>query len=480
MWNFVRPIIICSLALALVGVGAVYADEQKAPEQPPVEKKADDQKAPEQPAPAEKKADGNAIKASYKGGFKLETENGKFSLRLFSALQGRYTYMDYDDNIKGNEENYSNFYIRRARIWWDGHAYSPDFTYYFHLQLEPSSAVNLHDAWVQYKFSPMFALGLGRNKIPYGTEFLASGFGLNFVERSVMYGETDINAGGGYSKYPGGGNEGFPLSGEDANTGFPTGGLCLFRSQGVSATGMKGGDDEPTFQYEAGIWQGRNTKGASNPDDNHLYAVRLGYYPMGWINWLFQGDPDNLQKLKIGFLLSAYTDSNTRNKDAAGATVPLYETNDSGYNVSVLLKYRGFSTDVEWGTETYEMDREMTGPNEFDREGWRVAFGYFVKPSKVEIVARYAQIERLQDPTAEAVTNSGMGFVNVWNGDAYVAAIEKQISEITAGVNFYYGKHQHKLFFDLSQLTREFAEYQGYTPDDQEDIRFRTMLQFKF
>lgn len=428
----------------------------------------------------EKATNPNALKGSYKGGFILQTEDGRFKMRLFSAAQFRYTYVSYDDNTKGNEENYSNFYTRRARLWWDGNAYSPDLTYYFHLQLEPSSSVNLHDAWIQYKFNDLFALGVGRNKIPYGTEFLNSGFGLNFVERSVMYGETDINSGGGLSKYPGGGTGNFALSAENANTGFPTGGMCLFRSQGISATGMKGGPDSPTFQYEAGVWQGRNTKGASNLADNHLYAVRVGYYPLGWINWLFQGDPDNTEHLKVGFLASAYTDTKSHTKDAAGSTVPLYETDDSGYNLSMLLKYRGFSTDLEWGTETFDLNRDIAGPTEFDREGWRASFGYFVKPGKVEVVARYAQIERLKDPTPEAVINSGLGFATVRHGEGYVQAMESQISELTAGVNIYMGKHQHKLFFDLSQLTREFETYQGVTPDDQQDTRFRSMLQVKF
>lgn len=464
MSRIVRSLVLFVIAFAMVSGGVLRADDAVAA--------SGNQD--------EVKANPNALKGSYKGGFILQTENGKFKLRLFAALQARYTYMSYDDEIKGNEENYSNFYLRRARLWWDGYAYDPKLTYYFHLQLEPSSAVNLHDAWVEYKFSPAFALGLGRNKVPYGTEFLSSGFGLNFVERSLMYGETDINSGGGLSKYPGGGTEGFALSSQDANTGFPTGGLCLFRSQGISASGKLGGDDAMTFEYQAGVWQGRNTKGASNPDDNHLYAVRLGFYPKGWINWLFQGDPDNTQDLKLGFLVSAYTDTNTQTKDASGAAVPLYDSHDSGYNLSMLLKYRGFSTDLEWGTETYELDRQMSGPNEFDREAWRASFGYFVVPGKVEVVARYAQIERLVDPTPEAVVNSGLGFASVWNGEAYVSAMEKQMSEITAGVNFYYFKHQYKLFFDVSQLTREFAEYQGYTPDDQQDYRFRSMIQVKF
>ena len=89
-------------------------------------------------------------------------------------------------------------------------------------------------------------------------------------------------------------------------------------------------------------------------------------------------------------------------------------------------------------------------------------------------------MQRLKDPTAAAVTNSGLGFVSVKVGNAYVNAIEKNLNEITAGINFYFLKHQDKLFFDVSRLTREFALYQGIKPTDQNDSRFRSMVQVKF
>ncbi len=422
----------------------------------------------------------NAVKAEYKSGFTMTTASKKFELRITAALQYRYTYVDYDHRIKGNEENYSNFYMRRARIWFDGYAYDPRLTYYIHIQLEPMSATNLHDAWIQYKFSDLFSLGAGRNKIPYGTEFLASGFGLNFIDRSIMYGETDINAGGGYSKWPGG-NQGFAISAEQANTGFPVGGFCLFRSQGVSATGIKHFKNGSAFQYEAGVWQGRDTKGGSNAADNHLFAVRLGYYPLGWINWLTEGDVDYTENFKIGILGSAYTDSRLHNKDAAGLTVPTYKPDDHGYNLSVLTRYRGFSGDFEWGTESFDLNRHIAGPTKFDRQAWRAAFGYFVVPTRIEVVARYAQVQRLKDPTAAAITNSGLGFVPVKVNGTYVNAIEKRLNEITAGVNFYFHKQQQKLFFDVSSLTRDFADNPGVTkPEQQKDKRFRSMVQLKF
>jgi phosphate-selective porin len=139
------------------------------------------------------------VAETYDLGFKLTTADERFSLRLWGALQLRYTYLDYDERVEGNETNYSNFYMRRARVWFAGNAFDKRFTYYLHIQLEPSNGVNLHDAWLEYNFDDLLILGAGRNKIPYGVEFINSGFGLQFVERSVFSGETDIDAPGGPS-----------------------------------------------------------------------------------------------------------------------------------------------------------------------------------------------------------------------------------------------------------------------------------------
>jgi hypothetical protein len=446
-------------------------------------KPADQAKPPEQPKPAPKPNPNALTRNSYGGGFRLGTDDGRFLMRIFAATQFRYTYMTFDDRVSGNELDYSNFFMRRARLWWDGHAYSPKFTYYFHVQLEPSSAVNLHDAWINYAFHPMFQIGSGRNKIAYGLEFLHSGFGLNLVERSVMYGETDINAGGGFSRFPGGGTQGFGLSGEQANTGFPVGGLCLFRSQGIQVSG-RNGDKGSVFEYQAGIWQGRNTRGASNQANNHIYVARAGFYPNGWINWLFEGDHANSPSMKVGVLGSVYSRKQYLTRNAAGVAVPRYEGRDSGFNLAGMLRYRGFSADLEYGNESYEMtDPNLVGPSEFDRGGWRAQLGYFVQPATVEVVGRYAEIQRLKDPTVQAVRNTGLGFATIDGRPA----VEDKIREVTFGVNYYLSgaQHQHKLFFDVSRLNRDFAGFVegnnlvGGTPT-QGDTRFRAMLQFKF
>ena len=418
----------------------------------------------------------DSVAETYDLGFKLTTADQRFSLRLWGALQIRYTYLDYDERVEGNETDYSNFYLRRARVWFAGNAFDPRFTYYLHIQLEPSNGVNLHDAWLEYKFGDLLNLGAGRNKIPYGVEFINSGFGLQFVERSVFSGETDIDSSKG-PVYPGGGTERFGLNAA-APTGFATGGMTLYRSQGVSLSGMRGGPDRASFEYQVGVWQGRGTTGQSNVDDRHLFVARAGYHPWGFIDSRFQADLEDTPTWRLGVIASAYLNSNV-----AG-----HAYHEQGYDLAVLNRYRGLSIDAEWAVESFDFDEFSS---DFDREGWRVQAGYFLKPGKYELVARYAEVERLKDPTYREAIDSGLNVAQVLDGGEYVPAIEATISELTAGANWYINEgHRHKLQLDLSKLVRSFADDPGaviggeplpiVAMPDQEDWRVRIMVQLVF
>ncbi len=428
-----------------------------------------------------KAADGQAaVSVAYRNGLRFTTGDGVFSLRLQAGVQFRYDYVAYDHAIKGNDANYSNFYLRRARLWLDGNALDPRLTFLLHLQLEPQAAVNVHEAWVQYAFSDLFRVRAGRDKVPYGVEFLASSFGLNFIDRPILNGETDINAGGGRSKWPGGGTDNFATSAENANTGFPVGGLCLYRSQGVALSGTQTFHGGALLSYDLGVWNGRDSRGLSNPDTGMLYTGRLSFLPLGPVDLQTQGDLAFSELPRLAVVGSLYSDTSSHNRDAAGTAVPFYDTHDHGHNLALVFRYRGASLEAEWGTESYEMVRHLPGEWTFDRDGWRAAVGYFVKPKRIEIVGRVSQVQRLEDPTPAKVTNSGLGFVQVWNGSSYATTMEKTLTEATLGLNFYFGTgHQHKLFFDGSRLGRSFAPYQGFAPADQRDTRFRTMLQFR-
>ena len=420
------------------------------------------------------------VKVVYDEGFRLDTADGRFGLRLNAGIQLRFSFVDYDPAVRYNDSDYSNLYIRRARLIFTGHAFDPKFTYFIHLQLEPSRAVNAHDLWLEYEFSDLVRLGAGRNKIAYGLEFLNSGAGLGMVERSVFSGETDIDAGPDDApgpRYPGGGTERFALSWL-ADSGFATGGLVLYRSQGVQLRGQRGTASTPTFEYQAGLWQGRSTTGLSNDGTSHLYAVRVGYHPWGFVDWRLVGDGESSGRLKLGLLASAYA-----NSGAGGGGF-----SERGLNFAAMLRYRGFSADAEWGSELFDFDSRA---DDFERAGWRTELGWFILPAKFELKARYATIVRLEDPTFERAVASGLGVAELADADGWVAAVEAEISEASIGCNYFLvAWHRNNLQFELSRLTRSFAT----DPDaviegvpspipaspDQVDYRVRAMVQLFF
>lgn len=419
------------------------------------------------------------LRVFYDQGFRLGSPDDDFSLRINGLLQFRYSYVDYDPMIRFNQEDYSNFFVRRARLYFSGNAGSPRFTYFFHAQLEPTQGLNANDLWIEYRFSDMLRLGAGRNKISYGLEFMNSGSALGMVERSLMYGETDIDLGPALEpgpRYPGGGTNRFGLSWY-ADTGFATGGMTLYRSQGVQLRGQNGSDTTPTFEYQVGLWQGRSTSSLSNGGDNHLVAARVGYHPWGFIDWRVVGDVMQTPRFKLAVIGSSYANSSDRP----------YAFDERGYNLAAIAHYRGWSLDAEWGTESYDFAEFA---DDFDREGWRVAVGWYVVPRKLELRVRRAAITRLKDPTFLKANESGLGTVQVWDGEDWTPAIEAEIAETSIAASYSLFGWRNKVALDVSRLERSFAADPNAilngVPNpiakapDQVDYRIRAMVQLVF
>jgi hypothetical protein len=421
----------------------------------------------------------NNLKVFYDRGFRFNSRDGKFALRMNGLLQVRHTYVDYDPEIRYNQEDYSNFYVRRARLFFTGHAGSPRFTYLFQAQLEPTQGLNANDLWVEYEFSDLVRLGAGRNKISYGLEFMNSGSALGMIDRSVLSGETDIDLGDPTTpgpRYPGGGTYRFGLNWL-ADTGFATGGLDLYRSQGIQLRGQRGTSSSPTIEYQVGLWQGRGTNSLSNGGNRHLVAVRVGYHPWGFVDWKVVGDVVGSEHFKLGILGSIYTN---RSDDPENY-------NEGGANLALMARWRGWSVDFEWGNEAYDFEAYS---HDFEREGWRLSLGWFIVSAKWELRARYAEIQRLKRPTYRNAMDSGLGVAEVRHGDDWTPALEAKISEITVGASVRILGWRNKLVVDVSRLTREFAA----DPDavingeaapiaeapNQIDYRIRTMVQLVF
>ncbi|MBS1113951.1 MAG: putative phosphate-selective porin [Nitrospirae bacterium] len=437
-------------------------------------------------AETEKKAveaEKKAIQAGYDKGFYVKSSDGNFLLKTNVFLQFRYTNLPFDRTVNANDEDWSNFFLRRARLFFSGNAPTKDWTYFFHLQLEPTGAVNLHDAYVTWKQYPYAQVQVGRAKLPYGLHFWQSASLLNGIERSIFSGETDPDGKEDTKKWPGG-NANFQVSNEDSVTKFPLGGLHLFRSQGVQLQGDINLFDRDGFlQYWAGVYNGRNSKGLPNHDSSHLWVGRISINPFGKYNLLQQGDIDYSKTPKVCFLVSGFFDTDRLSQvrsstDGKAQSVHSYDYEGSGYDLAALFRYKGFSADAEYGYDRFKQDRQ--GGHTWNRFGYRFDAGYFLIQNKFEIVARYAYVERLEDNTLAKSFASGLNPVSVNGGTNN--AIEDNLQEYTVGLNYYLYGHNLKIFVDYSYLVREFIAVPGsaVSVDDQNDNRYRAMVQFYF
>jgi hypothetical protein len=142
---------------------------------------------------------------------------------------------------------------------------------------------------------------------------------------------------------------------------------------------------------------------------------------------------------------------------------------------------------MEWGTESYDFAEFA---DDFNRQGWRVAVGWYVVPRKLELRLRRAAVTRLKDPTFRTANESGLGTPQVWGGEAWVPAIEAEIAETSIAASCLLFGWRNKLALDVSRLVRTFAAdpdaiFNGVpTPipqaPDQIDYRIRAMVQLVF
>ncbi len=141
----------------------------------------------------------NSILAKYDKGFRFTTRR-RYALRINGLLQVRWTYVDYDPDDPVQPGGLLQL-LRPPRA---ALLFRPRRQPAVHLPRSTSSS-NRTRAQRQRPLgrvpsSPTcLSLGVGRNKISYGLEMLNSGSALGMVERSLMYGETDIDLGSALS-----------------------------------------------------------------------------------------------------------------------------------------------------------------------------------------------------------------------------------------------------------------------------------------
>ncbi|OEY73275.1 porin [Salegentibacter salarius] len=131
-------------------------------------------------------------------------KDSSFSVKFGARFQSLYVTDWRDSEFEGFESESSNFLIRRARLKFDGFAYSPKLEYKIELGLSnrdisgaseftEGAPMYIFDAVLKWNFYENFILWAGQAKLPGNRERVVSSGNLQFVDRSLLNSRFNID-----------------------------------------------------------------------------------------------------------------------------------------------------------------------------------------------------------------------------------------------------------------------------------------------
>ena len=354
-----------------------------------------------------------------KGLINFVAKDSSFSVKFAPRFQVRsISSWDHDGNQYGSPEH--NFIVRRARLKFDGFAYSPKLKYKLELGLsnrDISGANDFNrntpryilDAVIMWNFSGNWELWAGQTKLPGNVERVVSSANLQLVDRSLLNSRFNID-----------------------------------RDLGVQLrheTNL-GGDFLMREKFAVSQGEGRNV--TEGNEGGLQYTARLEFLPFGTFKSKGDYSQSDLKreakpKLMLGFTYN-YNQDTVRERGFAGDYMirtdgSIYETNQTTIFADAMFKYNGFSFMGEYAKRTAddEIATELdgltpTGDIVLTGNALNLQAGYLFK-SNYEIAARFTTLEY------ENVTGA------------------LPTEQYTLGVNKYVVGHKLKVQSDISYTT---------------------------
>lgn len=336
---------------------------------------------------------------SFFTAFSQETSTPKFGKGLFNLvgqdstwtmkIGTRFQFLATSNWQDGNK-NEANFLIRRARLKFDGYAFSPKLKYKFELGLSnrDMSGVSeytrntpryIMDAVLKWNFHENFVLWIGQTKLPGNRERVISSANLQMVDRSLVNSRFNI----------------------DRDIG-----LQLRHHLYLSDSFLV----REIFSFAQG--EGRNVTNGNL--GGHQYTGRLEFLPFD----KFTGKGDYLgsdikreqtPKLSIGVTYDLNNNA-VKTRSNLGSymenDIGFYETNISTLFIDTMFKYKGLSLEAEYANRDADdpiaknSDGTPTGDIVQVGNGLNVQVGYLFK-NNWEISGRFTNIQLDQDITGK-------------------------------------------------------------------------------
>ena len=317
-----------------------------------------------------------------KGLFNLVGKDSSFTMKIAARMQILAISEGQDDSDGFFSDNETNFLVRRARLKFDGYAYSPKLRYKLELGLSNRDISGgsdftrntpryILDAVVMWNFYENFELWFGQTKLPGNIERVISSGNLQQVDRSLLNSRFNIDR-----------DMGFQLRHHfDLTESFVVREKIAF-SQG----------------------EGRNITDGNV--GGYQYTGRLEFLPFGE----FESDGDysgsdlkREEKPKLMFAVN-YDINNDAVKTRSNLgsymlnDIGLYETTINTFFFDGMFKYNGFSFMWEYADRDADdpiaknSDGTETGDVVWVGNGLNLQTGYLF-PSNWEVSGRFTSID---------------------------------------------------------------------------------------
>tara|TARA_R110002049_G_scaffold263108_3_gene439239 strand:- start:62 stop:1279 length:1218 start_codon:yes stop_codon:yes gene_type:complete len=338
-----------------------------------------------------------------KGLINFVAKDSSFSVRFAPRFQVRsISSWDHDGNQYESPEH--NFIVRRARLKFDGFAYSPKLKYKLELGLSNRDVAGANeynrntpryilDAVIMWNFAGNWELWAGQTKLPGNVERVVSSANLQFVNRSLLNSRFNID-----------------------------------RDLGIQLRHKTNLGKDFLMREKIAITQGEGRNVTEGNEGGLQYTARLEFLPFG----TFKSKGDYVQsdlkreakpKLMLGFTYN-YNQDAVRERGFAGDYMfttedeskngPLFETNQTTIFADAMFKYNGFSFMGEYAKRTAddviatEADGTPTGDIVLTGNALNLQAGYLFK-SNYEIAARFTTLDYEKETGALPTTQYTLG-----------------------------------------------------------------------
>ena len=318
-----------------------------------------------------------------KGLLNFTAKDSSFSVKFAPRFQVRsVSSWDHDGNQYGSPEH--NFIVRRARLKFDGFAYSPKLKYKIELGLSNRdiSGANefnrntpryILDAVIMWQFAKNWELWAGQTKLPGNVERVVSSANLQLIDRSLLNSRFNID-----------------------------------RDLGIQIRHKSQLGDTFLMREKLSISQGEGRNVTEGNEGGLQYTARLEFLPFGTFKSKGDYSQSDLKreekpKLMVGFTYN-YNQDAVRERGFAGDYMmrmdgSLYETDQTTIFADAMFKYNGFSFMGEFAKRTAddEIATEIdgitpTGAIVLTGNALNLQAGYLFK-SNYEIAARYTTVD---------------------------------------------------------------------------------------